>query len=671
MKLAKGKNREAHLKNIIMCKERTEEKMQPHCTGEACICFGGCCLKTLPELPDPRISATSYRISSRHEFAASTTSSLYPYTQFTNHEAIPSLDESLSSFTNAYPLYLETSKADQIRKEYFHLSQSSHVCLDYIGHGLFSYEQQLSHYNDVSIASTSSPSSPPMQHSNAPFFDILNKSGDLYSQIMYGGQESEFDALIRKRIMSFMNISEDDYSMVFTANQLSAFKLLAGSYPFQSGTDLLTVYDYDNEAVEAMIDCSKKKGAQATSAEFLWPKMRIQSTKLRKAIMTKRKNKKRGLFVFPLQSKMTGSRYSYLWLNMAQENGWHVMLDASALGAKEMETLGLSFFKPDFLFCSFYKIFGEDPSGFGCLFVKKTSAPLLNNSTTTGIGIVRLLPSTRPCQFLEKLSNANTQASVSELKEDTTALQSPSSSSMPFQQIEGTSKLQETQDADDRQKQQPVSEIVEISEIVELNKPFNTDKSRNKEDEGTVRSEMEFRGLDHADSLGLILISCRARYLVNWLVNALTSLKHPNSENGLPLVTIYGPKVRFDRGPSVAFNIYDWKGEKVDPALVQKLAGRNNISLSCGFLKNIHFSDMQDNEKTLLERKDTENKRPLRHKKDKGELGISVVTASLGFLTNFEDAYRLWAFASKFLDADFVEKEKWRYTALNQMTVEV
>lgn len=80
---------------------------------------------------------------------------------------------------------------------------------------------------------------------------------------------------------------------------------------------------------------------------------------------------------------------------------------------------------------------------------------------------------------------------------------------------------------------------------------------------------------------------------------------------------------------------------------------------------------MQHNEKTLLEIKINEDKRPLRSKKDKGELGISIITASLGFLSNFEDAYRLWAFASKFLDADFVEKEKWRYMALNQTTVEV
>ncbi|KAJ0630651.1 hypothetical protein HanOQP8_Chr17g0640841 [Helianthus annuus] len=61
----------------------------------------------------------------------------------------------------------------------------------------------------------------------------------------------------------------------------------------------------------------------------------------------------------------------------------------------------------------------------------------------------------------------------------------------------------------------------------------------------------------------------------------------------------------------------------------------------------------------------------LTKKKDRLDLGIPVIMAALGFLTNFEDVYRLWAFVSRFLDADFVEKERWRYMALNQTTVEV
>ena len=45
--------------------------------------------------------------------------------------------------------------------------------------------------------------------------------------------------------------------------------------------------------------------------------------------------------------------------------------------------------------------------------------------------------------------------------------------------------------------------------------------------------------------------------------------------------------------------------------------------------------------------------------------------AAFSFLANFEDIYRFWAFIAQFLDADFVEKEQWRYTALDQKTVEV
>lgn len=139
------------------------------------------------------------------------------------------------------------------------------------------------------------------------------------------------------------------------------------------------------------------------------------------------------------------------------------------------------------------------------------------------------------------------------------------------------------------------------------------------------------------------------------------------------MVRIYGPKIKYDRGPALAFNVFDWKGEKVEPVLVQKLADRNNISLSYGFLHHIWFSDKYAEERgRVLERRESGAKGMAANKsKEKSGPGISVVTAALGFLSNFEDTYRLWAFIAQFLDADFVEKERWRYTALNQKTIEV
>ncbi|KAK9076715.1 hypothetical protein SSX86_005049 [Deinandra increscens subsp. villosa] len=301
-------------------------------------CFRRCCPNQVLGLPRSSEQQTITR--SRYDFIAATASSLHPNTRFTNHESIPSLDQAFSNMKRAYPSYQETDRADRIRdQEYYQLALVNHVCLDYNGHGLFSYSQQL-------------------QYSNAPFFSIIYKSVNLYTQITRGGQESEFETKIKERIFRFMNISSEDYALVFTANESSAFKVLADSYPFHTNRNLLTVYDHQNEAVETMMESCKKRSGRVDSAVFSWPNMKIQSKKLRKLIVTKNKNKKkkkRGLFVFPLQSKVTGARYSYLWMSLAQENGWHVCLDANALGAKHMETLGLSLFQPDFLVCSFYK----------------------------------------------------------------------------------------------------------------------------------------------------------------------------------------------------------------------------------------------------------------------------------------------------------------------------
>ncbi|XP_023772109.1 uncharacterized protein LOC111920783 isoform X1 [Lactuca sativa] len=606
-------------------------------------CFRRCCptqLLGLPEEQSPKQAISP----SRYDFIAATAFSLPPNAQFTNHESLPDLERSFSTMKKAYPHYPETDRADRIRSdEFYHLSNNNHVCLDYIGHGLFSYSQQL--------------------HSNAPFFNIIYKSVNLYAQITHGGQEQEFESVIKERIFRFMNISSDDYSLVFTANQSSAFKVLADNYPFHTNRNLLTVYDHENEAVETMIESCKKRSGRVDSALFSWPNMRIQSKRLRKSVSVvdknKKKKKKKGLFVFPLQSKVTGTRYSYLWMSLAQENGWHVCLDANAFGAKDMETLGLSLFHPDFLICSFYKIFGENPSGFGCLFVKKTRSTILNNSSTT-TGLVNIVQASNRPLFLQQSGSLNNPG-----KREDIAMASSSSTSSSSISNQETFEIQEIKGINKEKTELSFSDLWKLDKSVDKNEASTSG----------VTSDIEFRGLDHADSLGLILISTRVRYLVNWLVNAFGSLQHPHSEDGVPLVRVYGPKVRVDRGPVVAFNVFDWKGEKVEPTLVQKLADRHNISLSYATLKHVSFVDKSCEEKErLVEVKGIENdgrNSPMNKRKEKIEVGIPVIMATVGFLTNFEDVYRVWVFVSRFLDADFVEKERWRYMALNRTTVEV
>ncbi|TKY45096.1 Molybdenum cofactor sulfurase 3 [Spatholobus suberectus] len=467
--------------------------------------------------------------------------------------------------------------------------------------------------------------------------------------------------------MGFLNVSENDYFMVFTANRTSAFKLVADSYQFQTSRRLLTVYDYESEAVEAMIGFSEKRGARAMSAEFSWPRLRIQTGKLRKMIENKRKKKKRkGLFVFPLSSRVTGARYPYLWMSIAQENGWHVLVDACALGPKDMDCFGLSLFQPDFLICSFYKVFGENPSGIGCLFIKKSAISSLESSPSAGI--VNLVPEKQPHQLSDDSSGTDI-----ELKHKPLPTSLHDEKPFPLTSFSGPIQTRQSEIAEEGEPPDSKLKAPQCSEIEEVQEPVQTLEKNNVQESENDRFDIHCRCLDQVDSLGLILITNRSRYLTNWLVNSMLKLKHPNTQ-GVPLVKIYGPKVKFNRGSALAFNIFDWKGEKVEPALVQKLADRSNISISYAFLHHIWFADKYAEEKgRVLQTKVvggqgvvTTNK-----KKDRDSVGITVVTAALGFLANFEDVYKLWAFVARFLDADFVEKERWRYIAINQKTVEV
>ncbi|KAK0598682.1 hypothetical protein LWI29_036974 [Acer saccharum] len=98
------------------------------------------------------------------------------------------------------------------------------------------------------------------------------------------------------------------------------------------------------------------------SAWFKWPTLKLCSTDLRKQISNKKRRRKDsavGLFVFPVQSRVTGVKYSYQWMALAQQNNWHVLLDARSLGPKDMDSLGLSLFRPDFIITSFYRVFGD------------------------------------------------------------------------------------------------------------------------------------------------------------------------------------------------------------------------------------------------------------------------------------------------------------------------
>ena len=130
-------------------------------------------------------------------------------------------------------------------------------------------------------------------------------------------------------------------------------------------------------------------------------------------------------------------------------------------------------------------------------------------------------------------------------------------------------------------------------------------------------------------------------------------MKHPCSN-------IYDPKIKYERGASVAFNLRDRSRGLINPEIVQKLAEKEGISLGIGILSHIQIYDSSRQQRGALNLQDTTLCKPMENGSSDGKssfVRLEVVTASLGFLTNFEDVYKLWAFVAKFLNPAFIGEE--------------
>ena len=185
----------------------------------------------------------------------------------------------------------------------------------------------------------------------------------------------------RNAVLFFLNASPEEYEVIFTSGATSAILILQ-HYMFGSGELLLTADNHNS--VNGLREIAKRKGATVRYAPIT-DELQINEEVLQNRLSYPRSWNGNKLFVYPAKSNYSGNIHSLEWVNIAQEKGWDVMLDAAAFLSNNR--LDLSVVKPDFIPISFYKLFGY-PTGTGCLVIKKDKYRKLDKMWFSGGSIL-------------------------------------------------------------------------------------------------------------------------------------------------------------------------------------------------------------------------------------------------------------------------------------------
>ncbi|KAH8883214.1 PLP-dependent transferase [Thozetella sp. PMI_491] len=287
-----------------------------------------------------------------------------------------SLRDGTPIILESYPEYASTSRLDELRDaEYAYLDDQDHLYLDYTGSGLAAHAQHRAHTERLSTTLFGNP------HSISPTSDAATKAV----------------AQARQRVLQHLSASADEYTVVFTANATGAARLVGEAYPFRRGSRLVLTTDNHN-SVNGLREFARRRHARTTYVAASGSDLRVDQHDLLKALSSGAGRSllslrakaasalgghgRSGLFAYPAQSNFSGVRHPLEWVRLAQDRGFHVLLDAAAY--LPTATLDLSGpIKPDFITISWYKLFGY-PTGLGCLVVRRDALACLRRPWFSG-----------------------------------------------------------------------------------------------------------------------------------------------------------------------------------------------------------------------------------------------------------------------------------------------
>ncbi len=267
-----------------------------------------------------------------------------------------------ADFLQSYPQFNQSAILNTLRqREYKRLDQQGHVYLDYTGGGLY-------------------PESLVREHA-----EFLQKTvlGNPHSQNPTSLAATHLVHQARADVLRYFGAHPDEYDVIFTANASAALKLVGESYPFQPGSHLVLVADNHN-SVHGIREFARHKGARIS---YIPLEPTTLSCPHVQPYLENWDESKPNLFAIPAQSNFSGVQHPLRYIEMAQELGYDVILDAAAF--VPTNRLDLSQVHPDFVPISFYKIFGY-PTGVGALIARKQALRKLQRPWFGG-GTVRLV----------------------------------------------------------------------------------------------------------------------------------------------------------------------------------------------------------------------------------------------------------------------------------------
>ena len=168
-------------------------------------------------------------------------------------------------------------------------------------------------------------------------------------------------------------------------------------------------------------------------------------------------------------------------------------------------------------------------------------------------------------------------------------------------------------------------------------------------------------GLRHIEGTGLDAIHQRVMCLTQWLLAAMTGLRH---HDGRRVIEIHGPTDMTDRGGTVTFLVRDCDGRVVGEPRIEELANRARISLRTGCFCNPGAGEVAhglgaDEMTTWFGRDEPVWPADLRDGLlREHDRVLAAIRISLGVATNFADVYRLMCFLHGFVDRTVDEIER-------------